>query len=386
MRIAILVTFFPPRWIAGTEIATYNIAKHLARRGHEVHVITRYDSGLPRVSFEKGFYVHRINAPKSDLEEMTIYVLRELMLIRSLKPDIVHAQSIRRGLACVLAKKLFKIPCVVWGQGSDVYLPWRFKSFYSKIVLSEANVLIALTEYMKRKMIKLLGKERNNIFVLPNGIDLELFSNYSEKNINNMINLKKNFRIILYVGRLEPVKGVKYLIESLVFLKNKGISNVKLLIIGEGTYRKFCEELVKKLHLEDFVVFLGSVPHEEVPAYMALADVLVLPSLSEGFGIVLLEAMAMGLPIIATKVTGLTEIVEDGENGFLVEPHNPLEIAEKCYILLTNDDIRNKISENNRKKAKKYEWKKIIDKLEKIYFYTYYSSFSEKDSCSLLVT
>jgi glycosyltransferase involved in cell wall biosynthesis len=114
---------------------------------------------------------------------------------------------------------------------------------------------------------------------------------------------------------------------------------------------------------------VGKVPHDEIPAYMASADVFVLPSLSEGFGIAALEAMAMGLPIIATKVGGLLEIIKDGENGFLVEPRNPVEIAEKCVLLLTNDDLRASISRNNREKAKDYSWEKVIERLEKVYLH-----------------
>jgi glycosyltransferase involved in cell wall biosynthesis len=114
---------------------------------------------------------------------------------------------------------------------------------------------------------------------------------------------------------------------------------------------------------------VGKVPHDEIPAYMASADVFVLPSLSEGFGIVALEAMAMGLPIVATKVGGLLEIIKDGENGFLVEPRNPVEIAEKCALLLTNDDLRTSISRNNREKAKDYSWEKVIERLENVYLH-----------------
>jgi N-acetyl-alpha-D-glucosaminyl L-malate synthase BshA len=369
LRIVILVSSFPPKKLGGTEIATYSIAKYLARRGHEVHVITSWDEGLPKESFEEGFYVHRIRVPRLKIGGYTLHVLREPLLIKELSPDIVHAQSIPRGTACVLARKLFGIPCVVWGQGSDVYLPWIFKKVISKFVLGNADALIALTEHMKQKMIELFGRERCDIFVIPNGIDYEFFSSYLEKQSSVASEPKGNRKVVLYIGRLEPVKGVRYLVQAMGILRDRGLRNAKLLIVGDGSEKKYLEELVKKLGLEDYVVFAGKVPHEKIPEYMALADVFVLPSLSEGFPLVVVEAMAMGLPVIASRVRGLPWIIRNGQNGFLVEPCNPRDIAEKIILLLTNDYLRAYMSKRNIEEARKYSWEKIIEKLEKVYTY-----------------
>jgi glycosyltransferase involved in cell wall biosynthesis len=357
--------------LAGTEIATYNIAKYLARRGHEVHVITSWDEGLPNESFEEGFYVHRIRIPRLKIGGYTLHVLKELLLIKELSPDIVHAQGITRGAACVLARKLFGIPCVVWGRGSDVYLPWRFKKVISKFVLGNADALITLTEHMKQKMIELLGRERCDIFVIPNGIDYEFFSSYLGKRGSVTSEPGNNKKVVLYVGRLDPVKGVRYLVQAMGILRDRGLRNAKLLIVGDGSEKKYLEELVKKLGLEDYIVFVGRVSHDKIPEYMASADLFVLPSLSEGFPNVIIEAMAMGLPIIASRVGGLPWIIKDGVNGFLVEPSNPHEIAEKITFLLINDDLRTYISRRNIEKAREYSWENIIKKLEKVYTYTH---------------
>jgi glycosyltransferase involved in cell wall biosynthesis len=369
LRVAILVTHFPPRFLAGTEISTYNVAKYLAKRGHEVHVITLLDNGLTKESLEDGFFVHRIYVPKVKHLALALYIVKELLLIKRLNPEIIHAQTISRGLACILAKKLLRKPCVVWGRGSDIYLPWRFKVFTSKLVLVNADALLALTEHMKKKMIELIGKERRDIFVIPNGIDLSLFDNNARKITTHSLKAGENERIILYVGRLEPIKGVRYLIQAMKILKNKGIANVKLLILGEGRERKYLEDLVIRLDLKDRVIFVGKVPHHDIPVYMASADIFVLPSLSEGFPGVILEAMAMGLPVIATRVTGLPEIIQDGENGFLVEPYNSIDMAEKITLLLADISLREKISRNNKEKVKDYNWNEIIKKLENVYLY-----------------
>ena len=117
-------------------------------------------------------------------------------------------------------------------------------------------------------------------------------------------------------------KGVKYLIETLNIIKNKN-KNIRLFIVGDGEEREYLEKLVKELTLEDYVRFIGKIPNERVLEYMVASDIFILPSLSEGFPVTFLEAMASGLPIITTNVRGLSEIIIDGENGFLVDPKSP---------------------------------------------------------------
>lgn len=121
------------------------------------------------------------------------------------------------------------------------------------------------------------------------------------------------------------------------------------------------------MNIEQYITFIGKVPNEKVPEYMGASDVFVLPSLSESFGIVNLEAMASGLPIIATNVRGLPEIIKNGENGFLVEPKNPEGIAEKVLLLLEDDELGERISNNNRGEVRKYSWENVVETLEGVY-------------------
>ena len=113
MKIAILVGLFPPKWLAGTEIATYNLASHLARRGHEVHVITSHDAGFPEFSKESGFSVHRIAWPKIRFLGIVTFWAKVCLKIQTIKPDVFHAQSLLCGIPAVVAKKSLKIPYVV---------------------------------------------------------------------------------------------------------------------------------------------------------------------------------------------------------------------------------------------------------------------------------
>ena len=363
MRIAITVPLFPPEWLAGTEIATYNIAKHLARRGYEVHVITSLDKGLPKESMEERLYVHRIFWRKIRFIGIMSFWMKIFWCLKTIKPDIVHVQSIGMGIPGFLAKTFLKKPFVVYGRGSEVYLPLTFKNTILKLVLKNADDVIALTEDMKNGMQKFCDKD---ILVIPNGIDLETFKGLSRETARTRLEIRDNANVILFVGRLHHVKGVKYLIKAmeLIVRKNK---NAKLMLVGDGEEREELESLVEKFGLKERVKFVGRVQNEEIPQYMVASDVLVLPSLSEGFPVTILEAMASGLSIVATTVGGLPEIVKDGENGFLVEPNNYGQIAEKVILLLEDEELRYKISKNNKERTKRYSWGHAVNKLEEIY-------------------
>jgi len=363
MRIAITVPLFPPKWLAGTEIATYNIAKHLARRGHEVHVITSLDEGLPKESIEEGFYVHRIFWRKIRFVGVISFWMKIFWCLKRINPDIVHVQSVGIGIPAFLSKKLLKKPYIVWGRGSEIYISWRFNKQILKLVLKNADIVIALTEHMKREIKKICNRE---VFVIPNGIDLEKFSNLSKKNIRKRLKIKEDAKIITFVGTLCLVKGVRYLIKAMKIIKQL-YPNTRLVLVGDGKEKKKLEKVVVELVLEGCVRFIGKVPNGEIPEYMVVSDVFVLPSLSEGFPNVVLEAMASELPIVATNVGGLPEIIKDGVNGFLVEPKDPEQIAEKVLLLLEDDQLRDKLSRNNRKEVKRYNLGSVVERLEEIY-------------------
>jgi len=358
MKIIILVGLFPPIWLAGTEIATYNLADHLTRRGHEVHIITSHDVGLPELSEENGFYVHRIAWPKIRFIGIGTFWVRIFLKIREIRPDIVHAQSLGIAIPALISKRMLSIPYVVWGQGTDIYLPERFTQMTSRLILQNADATLALTEGMKRKMQEICERE---VSVVPNGINLERFSSSSEDKKGS------SAKTIIFVGRLHPVKGIQYLIEAMAIVHQE-MPDVKLVIVGDGVERSRLEELAERLNLDGCIQFAGQISQERIPRVMHQADVFALSSLTEGLPVVLLEAMAAGLPIVATNVGGIPDIVEEGVNGYLVNAKNPDEISNRLLILLQGDEMREEISANNREKARLYTWDKIAIKVEEEYY------------------
>jgi glycosyltransferase involved in cell wall biosynthesis len=364
MKIAILVPMFLPKHLGGVEIATYNIASHLAKKGHQVHVITLWDSGLPEVGIEQGFTVHRIRLPRVKSIGVLIFWFRILLSLKKIDYDIIHVQSVTIALPAYLAGKFFKKPYLVCGHGFDLYFPWRFKKIISKLIMKNASAVIALTENMRKDMQKIYPRE---VLVIPNGIDGDKFAVLSNKEaLRKKIGVNNSDKIIVFVGTLRPVKNVKSLVRAIPILIPEE-PNIKLILVGGGSQVDYLRKMVKELHLEKSVSFTGEISNEKAISYLTAADIFVLPSLSEGFSIVSLEAMACGLPVIATKVGVLPEIIENGVNGFLIDSGEPKEIAEKVLQLLGSEDLREEISENNKRKAKDYNWTNIIQRLEEAY-------------------
>jgi glycosyltransferase involved in cell wall biosynthesis len=359
MRIAIIVNRFPPKWIGGTEIATEYMAEHLAKRGHDVHIITSLDDDMVKKSFEKGFHIQRIPVIQIRTVGLIFFWVDIYRAIKKIDPDLVHAQSLIFAIPALISKKLLKIPYVFWGQGLDIYLRNWFMKMVSRTIIKNADSAIALTKNMKMVLQAIYHRD---IAVVPNGIDINDYRDRPDEQ-----ECETPEKRILFVGRLNPVKGVHYLLRAMKIVREV-LPEAKLIIVGEGEERKNLECLTNDLGLNECVDFVGRTPHEKIPDYLYQADIFVLPSLSEGFGIVILEAMACGLPIVATRVGGVPDIVEDGVNGYLVESGDFQEMAKKIIFILENQPLKLLISKNNRIKVQEYDWKNVVNQLEQIYF------------------
>lgn len=366
MKIAIIVWAFPPKWLGGAEIATYNIARALVQMGHEVHIITSLDKGLPCESAEAGFYIHRVKVIHKPILFALSFSMPAFLAVKKIGPDIVHAQAIPMGLYALLIKKLVKIPYLVYSH-SELHLSKTLKArilktIVSKLALRNANAVIALTNNMEEDISRVYD---GSILVIPNGVDLNRFDNLNRDSIRKKLGYETNERVVLYLGNLRPEKGVKYLVESMDMIPQA--KRPRLLIVGDGSEKRELERTTQRLGLGKYINFAGKVPSQSVPEYMIASDVFVLPSLSEGFPLVILEAMAAGLPIVATRVCGIPEIIENGKNGLLVEPGYPKEIAEKILLLLESKELTAQIFKNNREKAKQYSWEAVCHHLEAVY-------------------
>ena len=325
MKIAFLTAFYPPKWIGGTEVASKNLVSELKKR-NDVEVIT--SSG---------------KIPKFNV--LGYLISSWIKLIRK-DYDVVHCQSTFPALSALFSGKKYFVYC----RGSDIYLARGWKKLINRIVLRNAKGVISLTKDMQNRIKKDYDVKS---VIVPNG-----------NNFEGVRKMKKDDDVprVIYVGTLKKIKGVDYLLKSVASLKD----NFELWIIGSGPEKESLQELSSDLKLKG-VKFLGRKTGRKLVWAMSQGDVLVLPSFSEGFPNVILEGMSLGMPIIATDVGGVREILKEGYNGFVIPARDSKKMREKISLLIKSKILQKKFSKNNLKDVKKYSWSNAAKRLESLY-------------------
>ena len=245
------------------------------------------------------------------------------------KPDIIHFHEYLAGLPVFIFAKLYGIPLVITEHytGFVRYVLTFFERLLAKLIISRATVVLPVSHYLKRHLKPYAPRARFE--VVHNIVDTDLFQS-SPAIVKNGNETKR----ILMVARLDPAKGVSYLLEALSLLKTVR-TDFFLDIVGDGKIRKELEATAEALELNDFVKFHGMKPKPQVVEYMSQCDFLVLPSLFETFGCVIIEAMACGRPVVATNIGGPDEIVTD-RTGILVPPANAEALRNGIDYMLDN--------------------------------------------------
>lgn len=245
-----------------------------------------------------------------------------------------------------------------------------FLSYLSRIEMETAEyatLVVTVSKYSFKRIVQLYNVDKNKIRIVPNGVDINRFKpEKPSKSFKRNLGMKGGESCILFVGNLVPRKGLHLLIKSAkqIIKENK---NVKFVIVGEGPLRNSLIKYAKENKVSENFIFLGKVHDEVLPKLYNCSDIVVLPSLQEGLGITLLEAQAAAKPVVASKVGGTSDIVLNGETGFLVYP-DIYEIAEAILKLLSDEDLRNLMGSNGRKLVcEKFSWKKCAEKMLNVY-------------------
>lgn len=290
--------------------------------------------------------------------------VKSLMQKHGTKFDLIHSHfTWSAGYAGARLKEEYGIPFVVTGHGYDVYsLPFKDDEWRAKIeyVLNTADHIITVSQSNLACIQKL--DVSTPVTVIPNGFRSDLFYPRDTSECRKALNIPQDKKIVLTVGNLEPVKGQTHLIEAVqkILLERKDILCV---IVGAGKLRTALERQIRSLGLQDYVLLAGGKPHDEIPLWMNACDLFVLPSLRESFGVVQIEAMACGKPIVATRNGGSEEIVISEEYGLLVEPADSEDLAEKIPVALDREWDRETILAY----VERFAWENIAKDIIKIY-------------------
>ena len=316
-------------------------------------------SKLPRIEQTEKYYLHYPRyiyaVPKKYFYPLTGISYSRFVYeyaIKNIKPepDMIHAHfSYPDGYGMMRLAKKWRVPLVISALGTIERKVAYEGSYTSRQIIEAMNFadkVLSVSEDLKLHIVN-LGINEEKVHVVPNGVDTGKFKPAGKVHARNLLNLPQDKNIVLFVGALRKIKGVDYLIEA---AKNFVNTNTDLFMVGrDDGLKKNLEKRAHELKIADFIRFTGPVNHEEIPLWISASDILVLPSLSEGRPNVVLEALACEVPVVATDVGGIPELMVDGETGYLVPAKNPAELSRKINKLLEDKNQRENMGKLGRK-------------------------------------
>lgn len=363
------------RAYSGVEIAILELCKHLAKLGHDVSIL----AGAGVEGEQEEYYVENVRIIPIDFKGVmrrtwspcNLKLMRQVLFPLALRDhggyDIYHGHIYVSGLlACYLARKnnaasvntIHGSYYPIWRQIEPLPKALFYRTgerILAPFLARHANLQIHTSEYFAEQVLK-WGVSRSKIRVIPNGVDTELFRlNRPRKNDAK--------HVLFTARRLVKKNGLEYLIKSMAMLDG---FDWHLYIAGEGPERQRLQALVNSLELGDKITFTGLLKHCEIPGYLEKAEIAVMPSIIEATSLFMLEAMAMGKAVVASRCGGLEEVI-NGQNGLLVEPMDEGAMAEAVIELLENRGRLDEIGRAAYETAKDYSWAQIAKETEKEY-------------------
>jgi len=350
------------RSLGGLELTTLRLAQAVTERGHFVLIVIPDLSPLQERATAAGLTVVPME-PRWKYGDVTTAVRLGKSLRKNRIEIVVLLQSKDLHVAA-LASMISKTTKLVFYQQMDSGYDKR--DALHTWVFSKLSQWMSLTSSMRDKVLKFTRMPENNVNVLPLGIDLSQFdpAKYRKTEARRFFKLPGKKKLIGVLGRLDPQKGQEVFLRACSALVNRH-PNIHLVVAGDETagepgYKHHLEELCETLHIEDRVSFLPFT--DDVPRLMAALDILVLPSFSETYGLVLIEAMAMKCPVVATNAGGVPEIIENGKTGLLVPPHDVDTLAGAIHALLTDSGLRTRIIRSAHSSARSlFDFKLTVD-------------------------
>jgi glycosyltransferase involved in cell wall biosynthesis len=383
MRILLVPNSYPPQ-LGGLEIAVANVAKELAAGGQDVTVVTT--SASTRISEETGpggIKVYRLpfslprlvlRAGRAKMVEsvfrslqspllVPLSLLELLRILRREKPQVVNLHYVAENAFFVLAAQLlFDFGLVVTLHGSDIECYGqrsRLARRLTQATLSRADRVLSNSAHVLAQAERIVPGVKDKSAVVGNGVHPDEFA------ATETYPWDKPY--ILSVGSFSHNKGFDILVRAFAQVRDR-CPGVDLIMAGDGHERQACQQLAVQLELNGAVTFLGRVDHSQVPSLLNGCEMLVLSSRNEAFGIVVLEAMAAGKPVVATRVGGVPEAVTHMENGLLVEPESPSALAEGICTLLGDPALSRRLGACAYQAVRQdYTWPKIVEKYFRAY-------------------
>ncbi|MED1796860.1 DUF1957 domain-containing protein [Brevibacillus nitrificans] len=382
-KVLMLSWEFPPHVVGGLGRAVYDLARELVRQGTEVHVLTAAAHAEAGQEMVDGIYVHRLNSYAGSEQGDFLQWVFQLNLAmvdkaeqlgrEGLRVDIVHGHDWLVSWAAMEIKERMAIPLITTihalehGRHQGIHTPLQQRIHESEYALvSVSDHVLVCSHYMRGEVQKLFGVPDEKIQVIYNGVELPEDSPVQEAELRQELSLGEG-PILFFVGRLVREKGVHLLLEAVSRLAWE-FPDVRVVIAGKGPSAAELMSLSERLHIADKVRFLGFVHDERRNQLFRMADVAVFPSLYEPFGIVALEAMAFGTPLLVADTGGLREIVRHGENGAMMYAGHVDSLVDQLRWLLSDSDMRHKLAQRAKADVQQnYAWAKLAAQTAELY-------------------
>ncbi|MBF0198174.1 MAG: glycosyltransferase family 4 protein [Planctomycetes bacterium] len=356
MKIAFITSFFPPDRVAGAELGTHFMAKYMAEKGHEVHVlITRPKVEKYREELRDGYIIHWLGAKRLKGFRFFSEVADSIKCLKTIKPDIVHGNCLLPGgyVAAQYGKK-YGAKSVLLCYGYDVCDMSKLQAYWGRKALRGVDLALAATEYCSGVMKNWAPDINPQIYYA--GCDIEAFPLLAEHRDSKVIKL-------LFIGRMIPVKGFELLLNLMAKLPE----NYQLDVLGQGELLQDYKQKSLSLGLEGRIHFHGLVPNKDIQHYFSKAHCLVLPSRREPFGVVAIEAICSGVPVVGAHVMGLPEAVASERNGFVVKNREVADWEKAIRLVCENSQLRSQLYQNAKEDRGKWAWSAQLRVLENMY-------------------
>ena len=381
------------RETGGLNVYVRELARELAQRGHQVDVFTRRsDADAPAVvpfadgSVGRARLMHIDAGPPQYIEKEALppYVdafaegVAAFGSREGASYDFVYSHYWLSGLAGEMLRKRWGVPHIaMFHTLGEVKSRSRMTERESDeriaaegTIAREASRIVVSSRDEQELLVRHYGASAERIAVVPCGVNLDLFQPVQKDDARSRLGLRDDDRILLFVGRIEPLKGVDILLGAAAQVEAE--SDCFVLVIGGDSTAQDGEMahlrlLASELGISERVNFLGAVDHEKLPLFYSAADVCVVPSFYESFGLVALEAMACGTPVVASRVGGLTATVRDGETGYLIPWRCPEPFAERIELLLGNEQLRRAFGSASREAVEHFRWANVAESVLGLY-------------------
>ena len=382
MKVGKLSWEFPPRVVGGIARHCEGLAKALVQQNHEVHLFTLDFPGSPNYEEMDGVKVYRASTELGHPNFLTWVLLFNHFLAKrmadvsqSIDFDVIHVHDWLAAFSGISFKHYMKKPMVLTVHSTEV---GRAQGLHSPNSFSingiewwatyEADRVIVCSQSMKNEICGHFNLPLDKVDVIPNAIDPTKYQTSVDRgSVRQRYGVGYGEKLILCVGRLVPQKGIEYFIRAIPSIA-KRYPEAKFIIVGEGWSRDILEAEARSSGQGRKIRFTGFASDKEVINLMTSADVLVVPSVYEPFGIVALEGMATGVPVVASQVGGLSEVIEHDRTGLFVYPRSPKSIAWGIDRILSDPDHAKWLTENAKEKLHKaYSWETVAMKTVEVY-------------------